>query len=204
MTGGVISLRVPPGAPRGPPAKLILGGARYTSLPWESNPGVPNGPPMRTPASLARGVDITRAILPLGSITSIDSDAGSTNSVESPRYAIRPPARAPYAFPVALVVSATTVKLLSAESNNSTRRPMMSLTSSRPSERGLIVETAPSFSLVTVAAGAICRTGGSCCASAEDCATTNRPTANIADFVMLDSIEVVLLANDDCFPAATA
>ena len=62
-----------------------FGGARYISLPIGSKPGFPNGPPTRKPTSCARGAAMTRVIFPFGSITSIESDAGSTKSVESPR-----------------------------------------------------------------------------------------------------------------------
>ena len=51
---------------------------------------------------------MTRVIIPFGSSTSIESDAGSRKSVESPRHGRMPPPRTPYAFCVAGVVSATT------------------------------------------------------------------------------------------------
>jgi hypothetical protein len=38
---------------------------------------------------------MTRVIIPFGSSTSIDSDAGSRKSVESPRHGRMPPPRTP-------------------------------------------------------------------------------------------------------------
>jgi len=48
-------------------------------------------------------------MFPVPSITSIESESGSTNSVESPFHVTKPPARELYALAVALLVSATTV-----------------------------------------------------------------------------------------------
>ncbi len=59
--------------------------ARYTRRPCASNPGVPFCPPMSWLTSFGSGAAIVRTILPFGSMTSIEIDWGSTNSVESPR-----------------------------------------------------------------------------------------------------------------------
>ena len=115
-------------------------------------------------ASCERGTDITRPILPAGSITSIDSDAASTNSVESPRNAIRLPERGPYAFAVLLVESATMLTVFNVESTSSTRRLVASLMSNRPPGSARTLFTTPSESVVVACTAPSGRMGGRVCA----------------------------------------
>ena len=162
--GGAPAARPPPAGAPGMPAILIRGGARYTSFPAASNPGKPVAPPTSAMTSCGRGADITRVIFPSLLMTSIDSDAGSMNNAESPRYEIRPPGRAPYAFAVLLVESATTVTCDKVESNSSTRRLRMSFTSTLPPGRGTAVVTAVICSVDRATVAPNGRTGGSVCA----------------------------------------
>ena len=101
---------------------------------------------MSEPASFGRGTDITRVTSPFPSMTSMDSDDGSTKSVESPLYVIRPAARELYALAVALVVSATTENAASDGSNNTIFRPRLSLTSTLPLGSARTCDTAPRYS----------------------------------------------------------
>src|SRR5690242_19053612 len=71
-------------------------------------------------------------IFPLGSITIIDIDCGSTKSVESARYGMMLAMRPEYAVAVAGVVSATMLSCASIESSNTTLRPATSFTRTRP------------------------------------------------------------------------
>ena len=80
--------------------------------------------------SFARGAAMMRAIFPAGSMTSIESEVGSTKSAESPRNGSSPPFRVPYAAFVAGVVSATTAITFIVESSSTSCRRDGSLTSS--------------------------------------------------------------------------
>src|SRR5688572_18445597 len=71
-----------------------------------------------------------------------------------------PAIRPLYAFAVALVESATTVKSSSFASKSSTRRALGSLTSTRPSDNGRMLVTFPSFSVVTAVTAPSCLMGG--------------------------------------------
>src|SRR5688572_19086782 len=71
-----------------------------------------------------------------------------------------PAMRPLYAFAVALVESATTVKSSSFASKSSTRRALGSLTSTRPSDNGRMLVTAPSFSFVAAVTAPSCLMGG--------------------------------------------
>ena len=160
----------------------------------ESNPGKPSAPPTSENTSSGLGAAMTRATEPSGSITSIESDAGSRNSVESPRNGRMPPPREPYAFAVAGVVSATTAIVFIIESSSTTRRLTGSLTSSLPSGSWRTALTAPMASDVASAAPSG-RAGGRadvCCASTGDAASVRnvrraaeRPAA--MDVVMNES-----------------
>jgi hypothetical protein len=118
--------------------------------------------------------------LPAGSSTSIDNDCGSTNSVESAREGISPATR-PYVFPFAPSESATIVNVCNPTSNRMTRRPIGSLTYTRPSESARMLLTMPSFSVAVAVTAPSCRMGGSSrpllCAPAALAASTV-PSAN--------------------------
>src|SRR5204862_7932867 len=100
----------------GPPGRKKRNGARYTSRPFASEPDEPPCTPPNAPASSLRGTDMTRVILPFGSITIIDIDCGSTKSVESPRNGMRLGSRPEYAVAVGAVVSAPVLVGTRAES----------------------------------------------------------------------------------------
>ena len=119
----------------------------------------PPNAPANDMASCAFGTDITRATLPAGSSTSIDSDWGSTSSVESSREGIRPATR-PYVFPFAPSESATIVNVCKPASNRMTRRPIGSFTYTRPSESARMLLTRPSFSVAVAVTVPSCRMGG--------------------------------------------
>src|SRR4029078_3181060 len=117
--------------------------------------------------------------------------------------------RTPYALAVALVVSATSIIPARVESNITTRRTMMSFTSTPPLGSCRTVEIAPSGSLLTAVTGPSWRMGGSDCATATElvAAPSAMAKANMCFMGGLQNVVIPIsvrsISDDDDLSAAT-